>query len=85
MNVWPGLWPGLAWSHAIMARGRCRDLRLLIRGLEPGQPQAADSGRLRPCVPGIYGVGHHQQCVHAVTRVTSLTCAADLPPATSEI
>ena len=47
MNIWPGLWPGLAWPQAIMAPGRCRGLRFLTRGLRPGRPQAAASGRLR--------------------------------------
>ena len=46
--MWPGLWPGLAWPQAITASGRFRGLGFLTRGLRPGRPQAADSGRLRP-------------------------------------
>jgi hypothetical protein len=48
MNMWPDLWPGLAWPQAIMAPGRCRGLRFLTHGLKSGRPQAAASGRFRP-------------------------------------
>ena len=48
MNMWPGLWPGLAWPQAITASGRFRGLGFLTRGLALAWPQAAASGRLRP-------------------------------------
>ena len=48
MNMWPGLWPGLAWPQAITASGRFRGLGFLTRGLALAWPQAADSGRRRP-------------------------------------
>ena len=48
MNMWPGLWPGLAWPQAITASGRFRGLGFLTRGLAVAWPQAADSGRPRP-------------------------------------
>jgi hypothetical protein len=48
MNMWPGLWPGLAWPQAITASCRFRGLGFLTRGLALAWPQAADSGRRRP-------------------------------------
>jgi hypothetical protein len=71
--AWPMAWPGMASGHHGLRP--FRGLGFLTRGLRPGRPHAADSGRrLRPWL------GHGLGSISFRTRVNGLVVLACLTP-----